>query len=105
MMSVSEILTERLILRELRTSELEVLAKMNADPPVMEYFPGILSREESVAFAGRVLAHWAQYGFGTWAVERREDGVFLGGPGLTNNRFEPRCGPCGEGGCCLAARP
>ncbi len=103
MNSVSEILTERLILRELRPSDLEVLAKMNADPRVMEYFPGILSREESDAFAGRVRAHWAQYGFGTWAVERREDGVFLGVTGLSHPRFEAHFTPCVEVGWRLAA--
>jgi RimJ/RimL family protein N-acetyltransferase len=103
MNSVSEIRTERLILRELRTADLGALAKMNADPRVMEYFPGILSREESDGFAARVHAHWAQYGFGTWAVERQEDGVFLGVTGLSHPRFEAHFTPCVEIGWRLAA--
>jgi RimJ/RimL family protein N-acetyltransferase len=103
MSSISEILTERLILRELRTSDLGALAKMNADPRVMEYFPGILSREESDAFAGRVRAHWTQYGFGSWAVDRLEDGAFLGIVGLSHPRFEAHFTPCVEVGWRLAA--
>jgi ribosomal-protein-alanine N-acetyltransferase len=103
MNSDSEIQTERLILRELRRSDLSALAKMNADPRVMEHFPGSLSREDSDAFAGRIRAHWNQCGFGSWAVERLEDGVFLGIVGLSHPRFEAHFTPCVEIGWRLAA--
>ncbi len=103
MNSIFEILTERLILRELRTSDLGVLVRMNADPQAMEYFPGILSREETDAMAGRVREHWKKHGFGWWAVERREDGEFLGLTGLSHPRFEAHFTPCVEIGWRLAA--
>jgi RimJ/RimL family protein N-acetyltransferase len=103
MNSISEIRTERLILRELRTGDLGALAKMNADPRVMEYFPSSLSREDSDAFAGRIRAHWAQHGFGSWAVERLEDGTFVGIVGLSHPRFQAHFTPCVEVGWRLAA--
>ncbi len=40
--------TKRLILRPWQESDLEPFAQLNADPRVREYFPGILSREESM---------------------------------------------------------
>lgn len=39
--------TERLILRQWREEDLEPFAALNADPQVMEYFPAILTRQES----------------------------------------------------------
>ncbi|WP_042282544.1 GNAT family N-acetyltransferase [Candidatus Protochlamydia sp. R18] len=39
--------TERLILRFWQEDDLEPFAQLNADPRVKEYFPGILSRQES----------------------------------------------------------
>jgi RimJ/RimL family protein N-acetyltransferase len=103
MSSISEMLTDRLVLRQLRTTDLGALAEINGDPRVMEYFPGTLSREESDAFAERVRNHWVKHGFGQWAVERREDGVFLGVTGLSRPRFEAHFTPCVEIGWRLAA--
>jgi ribosomal-protein-alanine N-acetyltransferase len=48
------ITTNRLLLRHWRQSDNEPFAVMNADPRVMEHFPGPLSRAESDALAGRI---------------------------------------------------
>lgn len=55
---------------------------MNADPEVMRHFPALLSREEADALIDRVNARIAAAGVGFWAVERAEDGAFLGFAGL-----------------------
>lgn len=70
--------TERLILRNWRPEDLEPFAALNADPEVMRHFPSTQSRTESDALATRYQTHIDQHGFGRWAVERREDGAFLG---------------------------
>lgn len=44
-----EFATERLFLRQWRTTDLEPFAALNADPRVMEYFPSIIDRERSEA--------------------------------------------------------
>lgn len=76
------ITTERLILRQWRRSDLEPWAAMNADPEVMRYFPATLSGEEAKAMIARAQAHIEEHGFGAWAMERRDDGAFLGFTGL-----------------------
>lgn len=82
-----ELRTERLLLRAWRDSDREPFAAINADPVVMEHFPSTLSRDESDDFVDRVIAGWAERGFGLWAVEVTEpedDGPagFVGHVGL-----------------------
>lgn len=75
-----EIRTERLVLREWRPEDREPSAALCADPEVMRHFPSTLTREEADAFADRVAAHFAEHGYGLWAVE--VDGRFAGFTGL-----------------------
>ena len=79
-MTGSELRTERLLLREWRDSDLEPFAALNADPAVMEHFPGVLTRAESDAVVDRIRTHFAVHGYGLWAVEA--EGCFAGFTGL-----------------------
>jgi RimJ/RimL family protein N-acetyltransferase len=88
--------TERLILREWRDEDLDPFAALNADPAVMEWFPSVLSREESDAAAARIRAELAERGFGLWAVEAPGVAPFIGFTGLSAPRFEARFTPCVE---------
>jgi ribosomal-protein-alanine N-acetyltransferase len=72
--------TERLLLRQWRDDDLEPFAAMNADPVVMEHFPSVLDRAQSDALVDRVRAHFAEHGYGLWAVE--VDSAFAGFTGL-----------------------
>ena len=99
---VPRVETERLLLREFLDRDREPFATLNADPRVMEHFPGRLTRDESDAFVDRMGERWAQDGLGLWAVERREDGGFLGFTGLAPPRFEASFTPCVEVGWRLA---
>jgi RimJ/RimL family protein N-acetyltransferase len=74
--------TERLKLRTWHPADREPFARMNADPRVMEFFPGILSRSESDALADRIEAHFDEHGFGGFAAELRDTGRFIGFTGL-----------------------
>jgi RimJ/RimL family protein N-acetyltransferase len=94
--------TERLLLRAFLDRDREPFAAMNADPRVMEHFPGTLTRDESDALVERIAERWAEDGLGLWAVERREDGAFLGFTGLAPPRFEASFTPCVEVGWRLA---
>ncbi|HVJ66734.1 MAG TPA: GNAT family N-acetyltransferase, partial [Caulifigura sp.] len=60
--------TERLLLRPWRPQDREPFARMNADPRVMEFFPALMTPEESDASVDRAEAHFAAHGFGVWAV-------------------------------------
>lgn len=94
--------TERLLLREWHDSDLQPLATMSADPVVMRYFPAPLSRDESAALIARCRAHFAEHGFGLWALERKDDGRFIGFAGLGHMDFEAHFTPAIEMGWRLA---
>jgi RimJ/RimL family protein N-acetyltransferase len=95
--------TERLTLREWKASDLAPFAAINADPRVMEFLPGVLSRDESDAAAARTIEHFTQHGFGRWAIEERGAGGFIGFAGLSVVTYETAFTPCVEIGWRLAS--
>ncbi len=95
--------TERLVLRGWRPPDRDAYAEMNADPRVMEHFPGTMTRAESDAHADRIEEHFAQHGFGLWAVEAPGEVAFAGFVGLAVPRFDAHFTPAVEVGWRLAA--
>lgn len=95
-------MTPRLVLRCWRATDLEPFAATNADPRVMEFFPALQTREESAAAYGRVQAHFAEHGFGLWAVEAPGEADFAGFIGLNVPKYEAHFTPCVEVGWRLA---
>lgn len=97
-----EFATERLFLRQWRTTDLEPFAALNADPRVMEYFPSIIDRERSEAS----VAHWSsqieERGWGLWAVEIQSTNEFIGFVGLQVPTAPLPFSPCVEVGWRLA---
>jgi ribosomal-protein-alanine N-acetyltransferase len=98
-----EIRTDRLLLRRWHSEDRAPFAAMNGDPRVMEFFPGVVSREDSDAQIDRIEAHFAEHGFGLWAVEISGVTTFAGFIGLAVPRFEAHFTPCVEIGWRLAA--
>jgi RimJ/RimL family protein N-acetyltransferase len=84
---VTELRTERLLLRQWRDEDREPFAALNADPVVMEYFPSTKSRQESDAFVDFNIATIDERGWGLWAVEA--NGAFIGFVGLNEPSFRP----------------
>ncbi|MDX6260167.1 MAG: hypothetical protein QOH84_1855, partial [Kribbellaceae bacterium] len=96
---MSDLTTDRLLLRQWKDSDYEPFAALNADPAVMEHFPNALTRAESDTMVNRVSAAIEQRGFGFWALEVRETGQFIGFTGLSVPSFEaPFKTPCVEVG-------
>lgn len=79
---MTELCTDRLLLRRWRASDLEPWAAMNADPEVREHLGDLLTREQSDAALARMRADFDERGFGWWALEVRETGRFVGRAGL-----------------------
>jgi RimJ/RimL family protein N-acetyltransferase len=98
-----ELTTERLLLRRWKPADRTAFALLNADPRVVEYLPAALSRDASDQLADRIEAHFAQHGFGLWAVEVPGVSPFAGFVGLAIPRFEAHFMPCVEIGWRLAA--
>lgn len=74
--------TDRLILREWRDGDREPFLRHCNVPAVMEHLGGVAEEAAIDASIARIRACQAANGHGFWAVERREDGVFLGFCGL-----------------------
>ena len=77
-----ELVTERLIMRKWRPSDRGPFATMGQDPRVMEYFPALLTPNESDELAARADGLFGRLGFGLWALERQDSGQFIGFTGL-----------------------
>ena len=74
--------TERLRLRQWRSSDCAPFAALNADPRVMKFFPSTLQRDASDAAVARWQAQIAERGWGLWAAEIRSSNEFIGFVGL-----------------------
>ncbi len=77
--------TERLTLRPFREADLDSYAAMCTDAEVMRFLSAtgaILSRADAWRQMSMYLGHWELRGYGTWAVEERGTGEFVGRVGL-----------------------
>lgn len=75
--------TERLYLRAWRPDDFEAFAEMNADADVQRHLSGApLSRSDAWRSLATSVGQWTLRGYGTWAVERKSDGVLLGKVGI-----------------------
>jgi RimJ/RimL family protein N-acetyltransferase len=88
--------TPRLILRPWRETDLVPFAEQNADPIAMRFLRGVLTREESDAYARRAQEHLAAHDFCKWAVEAPGVALFIGGVGLSHVRYEAAFTPAVE---------
>jgi RimJ/RimL family protein N-acetyltransferase len=84
--------TERVILRGWRESDVEPFHAMGNDPQVMEFLGPYLSLADAEGAMERQNDTLAALGHCFWAVERREDGAFMGfcgvKPGPVNTPIE-----------------
>ena len=85
--------TPRLILRNWKEEDIPAFARINADPNVMEFFLKSLTEEETLAFYHRIQDELQNYGFGLYAVERKEDHAFIGYTGLHRFTFDTDFAP------------
>jgi RimJ/RimL family protein N-acetyltransferase len=79
---VTEIGTDRLVMRGWRESDLAPWAAMNADPEVRRYLGPLLTFEQASAWALNYQDDLDRHGFGFWALEVRASGEFVGFTGL-----------------------
>jgi len=98
-----EILTARLRIRAWRDDDFDAYAAMNADPRVMEFYPGVVSREESRVRFDRGNARMAARGYCFWPVEVIGGAPFIGMVGLGDPDFKAPFMPAVEIGWRLAA--
>ena len=77
--------TERLRLRPLRSGDIDDYAALNANPEVVRYLGTgeVWDRGRSWRHLAFLIGHWQLGGAGSWALEQKETGAFLGVVGFS----------------------
>lgn len=96
--------TERLILRQWNDEDLLPFSQMCEDKDVMEFFPKLLTVEESYAMGEKIRSLIAERGWGFWAVEIPGHSKFIGFVSLHIPKESMPFSPCVEIGWRLAKR-
>ncbi|MCW3124243.1 MAG: acetyltransferase, ribosomal protein N-acetylase [Flavipsychrobacter sp.] len=86
--------SERLGFRNWEQADIPLMAEINADPDVMEFFPGTKNHEETAAFIERMQLQLADNGYCYFAVDKLEDRSFIGFIGLSEQAYEASFTPC-----------
>jgi RimJ/RimL family protein N-acetyltransferase len=103
-MTATVLRTRRLLLREWRDDDLDAFAVLSSDSDVMQHLLPLDGRAESDAMAARVRRHFAEHGFGFWAVELPGQAAFIGVIGLAVVGFTAHFTPAVEIGWRLGRR-
>tara|TARA_B100001121_G_C18613613_1_gene585681 strand:+ start:266 stop:832 length:567 start_codon:yes stop_codon:yes gene_type:complete len=88
--------SSRLTLRQWQDSDFEPFSRLNADKLVMEYYPKLLSVDDSNLTAKRFQTLIAKNGWGFWAVETNDNQEFIGFIGLHKPDLAYDFAPCTE---------
>ncbi|MFN8345659.1 MAG: GNAT family N-acetyltransferase [Spirosomataceae bacterium] len=88
--------SKRLGFRQWKDSDIEPFVELNQDTRVMEFFPALQTREETLAMAERLKSHIDRTGYGFFAVEELSTGLFIGFIGIGHPRFDSFFTPCLE---------
>ena len=78
--------TNRLLLRRLTLDDVDNLLGIFSDPEAMRYYPATKSRKETIEWIDWNLKSYSEYGFGLWAVIRKDTSTFAGQCGLIMQR-------------------
>lgn len=84
---IRELPTERLLLRGWTDEDRPAYAAVNVDPRVMATIGPVMTREQCDAHIDRMVAHWAEHGYGLWCVDL--GGACIGFTGLATPDFMP----------------
>lgn len=82
--------TKRLLIREFNSQDLQDLASILGDPQVMEFsLKGPLTiKQTKDFFQKKILKNYSQYGFGLWAIVRKDDERLIGFTGIITQHID-----------------
>ena len=75
--------TDRLIFREYTKNDFEALYAILSDPETMKHYPKPYDEKGTMRWIDWSLENYEKYGFGWWAIERKDTGAFIGDCGIT----------------------
>jgi RimJ/RimL family protein N-acetyltransferase len=77
--------SERLGFREWHEDDITLMAALNADEEVMEFFPSTYDEEQTRGFVARMRREFIGTGYCYFAVDRLDTGAFIGFIGFVND--------------------
>ena len=80
--------TERLILREYTMEDFDGLYAILSDPETMRHYPKPYDENGTMRWLRWSLDNYERYGFGLWAIERKDTGIFIGDCGITMQNID-----------------
>jgi RimJ/RimL family protein N-acetyltransferase len=86
--------SERLGFRNWNLSDLDKMQEINSDEKVMEFFPGIPTKEQTADFVERMKKQFEDKGFCYFAVDKLENNEFIGFIGLSEQTYNAEFTPC-----------
>jgi RimJ/RimL family protein N-acetyltransferase len=86
--------SERLGFRNWNLTDLDKMHEINSDVNVMEFFPSILSKEQTTEFIERMQNQFLDKGFCYFAVDKLEENEFIGFIGLSEQTYKADFTPC-----------
>ena len=75
--------TERLFLRELTEGDFDALFAVLADSDIMKHYPYTFDEARVRGWIAKNIERYRVFGFGLWAVVRKETGEMIGDCGVT----------------------
>lgn len=75
--------TQRLILREMTAGDYDALYAVLADSDIMQHYPYTFDEQRVRGWIEKNLERYRVFGFGLWAVTRKDTGEMIGDCGLT----------------------
>lgn len=79
--------TRRLILRELQEDDFDALYRVLADSDIMQHYPYVFDEARVKRWISVNQERYRIFGFGLWAVTRKDTGELIGDCGLTMHRI------------------
>ena len=86
--------SERLGFRNWLDSDLPKMLEISSNPVVMEFFPSVQDEEHTRGFIQRMQREFEEKGFCYFAVERLDNGQFIGFIGLSEQHYDTDFTPC-----------
>ena len=80
--------TRRLVLREYTVEDFDGLYAILSDPETMRHYPKPYDEAGTKRWLDWSMNNYEQYGFGLWAVVRKDTGEFIGDCGLTMQNID-----------------
>lgn len=86
--------SSRLGFRNWKEEDIPMMAAINSDARVMEYFPSTQNLEQTTDFVKRMQKEFEEKGFCYFAIDKLENGELIGFTGLHEQTYEADFTPC-----------